>query len=156
MIPIILTTAVVRMYACCSHAVRQGWQKLKLITRIFSDLFLPSSTDSVYLELKLDITKYSPLVYFDYNKGRLWVVGRYSHLLDVSTNNSDKYLSMALQPLSVFLPFSVSKSINSRDHPVAKPLPRHRTTQTQNKRTQISSLECDSNPRSQCSSRLRG
>jgi hypothetical protein len=39
------------------------------------------------------------------------------------------------------------------DQPVARPLPTHRTTQTQNKRTQRHScLEWDSNPRPQCSS----
>jgi hypothetical protein len=41
--------------------------------------------------------------------------------------------------------------------PVARPLPTHRTTQTQNKRTQYrhTCLEWDSNPRSQRSSERR-
>jgi hypothetical protein len=49
---------------------------------------------------------------------------------------------MALQPLWTLAAFSVSWSIgrtpSTGDQPVAMPLPTHRTTQTQNKRTQTS------------------
>jgi hypothetical protein len=62
---------------------------------------------------------------------------------------------MALQPLWTLAAFSVSLSIHSqydclgpwtRDQPVARPLPTHRTTQTQYKRTQTSMLRVEFEP----------
>jgi hypothetical protein len=42
-------------------------------------------------------------------------------------------------PLFQFLnPYTVGRTPWTRDQPVARPLPAHRTTQTQNKRTQTS------------------
>jgi hypothetical protein len=59
------------------------------------------------------------------------------------------YLSMAIQPLYI-----VGRTPWTGDQAVARPLPEHRTTQTQNERIQCRhpSLEWDWNPRSQCSS----
>jgi hypothetical protein len=64
---------------------------------------------------------------------------------------------MALQPfvepwpLFQFLNlYTVGRTPWTGDQPVARPLPTHRTAQTQNKRTQNPFLEWDSNPRSQC------
>jgi hypothetical protein len=54
------------------------------------------------------------------------------------------YLSMAVQPLWTlplfqFLnPYTVGPTTRTGDQPVVRPLPTHRTTQTQNKRTQTS------------------
>jgi hypothetical protein len=55
------------------------------------------------------------------------------------------YLSMALQPFVVPLPllsslifYTVGRTPWTGDQPFAKPLPTHRTAQTQNKRTQTS------------------
>jgi hypothetical protein len=54
------------------------------------------------------------------------------------------HLSMALQPLWTLITFqflnlhTVGRSPWTGDQPVARPLPTHRTTQTQNKRTQSS------------------
>jgi hypothetical protein len=54
------------------------------------------------------------------------------------------YLPMALQPLwtlavfSVFYVYTVGRAPWTRDQPVARPLPTHRTTQTQKIRTQTS------------------
>jgi hypothetical protein len=55
------------------------------------------------------------------------------------------YLSMALQPFVVPWPlfsflilYTVGRTPWTGDQPVARPLPTHRTTQTQNKRTQTS------------------
>jgi hypothetical protein len=51
---------------------------------------------------------------------------------------------MALQPFvgprffSFLIVYTVGRTPWTGDQPVAKPLPRHRTTQTQNKRTQTS------------------
>jgi hypothetical protein len=58
---------------------------------------------------------------------------------------------------SYFIPYTVGIIPWTRDQPVARPLPTHRTTQTQNKRTQYRHpcLEWDSNPRSQRSSERR-
>jgi hypothetical protein len=58
---------------------------------------------------------------------------------------------MALQPLWVLAAFSVSLYTVGRtpwtgDQPVARPLPTHRTTQTQNKRTQTSMPRVGSEP----------
>jgi hypothetical protein len=49
--------------------------------------------------------------------------------------------------------YTVGRTLWTEDQPVARPLPTHRTTQTQNKRTQYihPSPEWDSNLRSQCS-----
>jgi hypothetical protein len=54
-----------------------------------------------------------------------------------------QYISMALQPLwtlAAFFNFLISYTIGrtpwTEDQPVARPLPTHRTTQAQNKRTQ--------------------
>jgi hypothetical protein len=41
------------------------------------------------------------------------------------------------------------------DQPVTRPLPKHKTTQTQNKRTQTSCIKWESNPRSKRSSERR-
>jgi hypothetical protein len=66
--------------------------------------------------------------------------------------------SMALQPFVGPRPllqfrnhfYTDGKTPWTSDQPVARPLPIHRTTQTQNKRAhRLSCLECDSNPRSQ-------
>jgi hypothetical protein len=52
--------------------------------------------------------------------------------------------------------YTVGRKPWTRDQPVARSVPTHRTTQTQNKRTQrYRCLEWDSNPRSQCSSEWR-
>jgi hypothetical protein len=55
------------------------------------------------------------------------------------------YLSMALQPFvgpwplfSFLILYTVGRTPWTGDQPVARPLPIHRTTQTQNKRTQTS------------------
>jgi hypothetical protein len=59
--------------------------------------------------------------------------------------NAEIYLSMALQtfvgpwPLFQFLNlYTVGRTTWTGDQPVARPLPTHRTTQTQDKRTQTS------------------
>jgi hypothetical protein len=68
---------------------------------------------------------------------------------------------MALQPFVGHWPllqfrnlfYTDSRTPWTRDQPVVRPLPTHRTTQTQNKRTKRHQcLEWESNPRSQCSS----
>jgi hypothetical protein len=73
------------------------------------------------------------------------------------------YLSMALQSFlldlgcffSFLIFYTVGRTPWTGDQPVARPLPTHRTTQTQNKCTQTSMFEWDSNPRSQLSSERR-
>jgi hypothetical protein len=68
----------------------------------------------------------------------------YSHLLDVG------------HFFSFLILYTVGRTPWTRDQPVARPLPTHRTTQTQNKRThRHPCLECVSNPRSQRSSERR-
>jgi hypothetical protein len=71
---------------------------------------------------------------------------------------------MALQPLLRPWPllkfrnlfFTDGRTPLTSDQPVVRPLPTHRGTQTQNKRTHRHlCLEWDSNPRSQCSSERR-
>jgi hypothetical protein len=71
---------------------------------------------------------------------------------------------MALQPsvgpwpfFSFLILYTVGRTPWTGDRPVARPLPTHRTTQTQNKRTQYRHLclEWDSIPRSQCWSERR-
>jgi hypothetical protein len=63
---------------------------------------------------------------------------------DVITDDDPMYLSMALQPfgplpLFQFLNiYAVGRTPLMGDQPVARPLPTHRTTQEQNKRTQAS------------------
>jgi hypothetical protein len=58
---------------------------------------------------------------------------------------------------SFLILYRVGRTPWTGDQPVARPLPTHRTTQTQNKRTQYRHpcLEWDSNPRSQRSSEWR-
>jgi hypothetical protein len=53
--------------------------------------------------------------------------------------------------------YTVCRTPWTGDQPVTRPLPTHRTTQTQNKRTQYRhpGLECDSNPLSQRSGKRR-
>jgi hypothetical protein len=55
---------------------------------------------------------------------------------------------------SLLILYTVGRTPWTGDQPVARPLPTHRTTQTQNKRIETC-LEWDSNPRSQCSSERR-
>jgi hypothetical protein len=67
--------------------------------------------------------------------------------IDMGKPNST-YLSVALQPFvglgrfSSFLTlYTASRTPWTRDRPVARPLPPHRATQTQNKRTKTSILK---------------
>jgi hypothetical protein len=72
------------------------------------------------------------------------------------------YIIMALQPFvgpwplffSFLILYTVGRTPWAGDQRVTRPLPTHRTTQTQNKSTQYRypCFEWDSNPRSQCSS----
>jgi hypothetical protein len=56
----------------------------------------------------------------------------------------------------VIFSYTVGRIPWTSDQPVARPLPTHRATQTQNKRAhRHSCIECDSNPRSQRSSERR-
>jgi hypothetical protein len=56
----------------------------------------------------------------------------------------------------IFFFNTVGRTSWTSDHSVARPLPKHRSTQTQNKRThRHPCLERDSKPRSQCSSERR-
>jgi hypothetical protein len=63
--------------------------------------------------------------------------------------------STALVDLGLFFSFLIlytdGRTAWTGDQPIARPLPTHRTTQTQNRRTyRYPCLEWDSNPRSQC------
>jgi hypothetical protein len=80
------------------------------------------------------------------------------HLFIHSFIHSFIHLSMALQPFVGPWPLRQFRNLFytdgrtpwTGDQPVARPLPTHRTTQTQNKRThKHPCLERDSNPRSQ-------
>jgi hypothetical protein len=80
-----------------------------------------------------------------------------SHLFYKKCENISIHGSIALVDLSRFLflyLYTVGSTPWREDQPVAKPLPTHRTTQTQNKWTH-SYFECYSNPRPQCSSGWR-
>jgi hypothetical protein len=83
-------------------------------------------------------------------------------LIQVSIETIHTGLSMALQPFVGPWPllqfrnllYTVGRTPWTEDQPATRPLPTHRTTQTQNKRRH-SYLEWDSNQRSQCSSGRR-
>jgi hypothetical protein len=83
---------------------------------------------------------------------------RTSHILQ--GHNLSLWLSVLLLELGRFFSFlvlfTVGRTPLTGDQPVAKPLPTHRKTQTQNKRThRHPCLKWDSNPWSQCSSERR-
>jgi hypothetical protein len=66
------------------------------------------------------------------------------------------YSPCGLWPLFEFLIlYTFGRTPWTGDQPISRQLPTHRTTQSQNKRTQTFRIDWDSNPRSQCSSGRR-
>jgi hypothetical protein len=68
--------------------------------------------------------------------------------------NNSIFLYSLLPIFSFLIIYTVGRTPWTGDQPVSRPLPKHRTTQTQNKRTQTSMPWVGFGPRSQCSSGL--
>jgi hypothetical protein len=86
-------------------------------------------------------------------------------ILEVTDNSVDidwffismalKYFCLTLADVQFLNLYAVSGTLWTGDQPIARPLPKQRSTQTQNKAHRHLCLQWASNPRSQCSSERR-
>jgi hypothetical protein len=113
---------------------------------VFIGKELLSSEVERFVELVLDCVQFCTTFEFSFH---IYLLSYISVCGSTGVVDLGRLFSLLIYTQSVGL-------LGRGDQPVARPLPTHRTTQTQNKRThRHPCLEWDSNPRSQCSRRRR-